>query len=123
MSENLADRTVPGSSETKVRQRKGNGRSIGTLYRETYSSDPDRRRQSPTRVSHPGSPRWVMTAVQNAYINTQTPMGATVINAGVTFRTWAPDARDVYLVTAADDTNGWSAWTPDAQNRLLPLGD
>jgi 1,4-alpha-glucan branching enzyme len=52
-----------------------------------------------------------------------TPMGATLVSGGVLFRTWAPDATAVYVVTEADDTNGWQSYTPDPQHRLLALGD
>jgi 1,4-alpha-glucan branching enzyme len=51
-------------------------------------------------------------------------MGATLLpEGGAVFRTWAPAARDVYVVTDAHATGHWTAWTPDPARRLLPLGD
>lgn len=52
-----------------------------------------------------------------------TPMGATLVPGGASFRTWAPNARDVHVVTDAGPTAGWSRWTPDPAARLVPLGD
>jgi 1,4-alpha-glucan branching enzyme len=57
------------------------------------------------------------------HVNTRTPMGATLAHGGVVFRTWAPNARDVYVVTAAEETRAWSTWTPRASARLTALGD
>jgi 1,4-alpha-glucan branching enzyme len=50
-------------------------------------------------------------------------MGATLVAGGVTVRTWAPHARDVYIVTTPVLTNGWLSWTPVDAARLTPLGD
>ncbi|MGH9345674.1 MAG: alpha-amylase family glycosyl hydrolase, partial [Vicinamibacterales bacterium] len=44
-------------------------------------------------------------AASQAHISGSTPMGATVIPVGATFRVWAPQARDVYV---AGDFNGWA---------------
>lgn len=56
-------------------------------------------------------------------IGLATPMGATLVAGGVTFRTWAPHARDVYIVTTATVTDEWSSWTPVDSARLADLGD
>lgn len=61
--------------------------------------------------------------VLGQYAGRDSPMGATLADGGVVFRTWAPAARDVYVVTAADATAGWSSWVPQPENRLTPLGD
>lgn len=61
--------------------------------------------------------------VLNQNIGPDTPMGANLGFGGATFRTWAPNARDVYLVSDAAATNNWSTWTPVASERLFPLGD
>jgi 1,4-alpha-glucan branching enzyme len=50
-------------------------------------------------------------------------MGATLIPGGATFRTWAPEARDVYVVTDVASTAAWKTWTPNPGERLFPLGD
>ena len=50
-------------------------------------------------------------------------MGATVVEGGVIFRTWAPSARAVYVVTNEAETNGWKEWTPRETQRLQDLGD
>ena len=57
-------------------------------------------------------------------IGLRTKMGATVVEGGVTFRTWAPQARDVFLmrdptILEAPPTG----WGPDPGDRLVPLGD
>src|SRR5712691_10599613 len=61
---------------------------------------------------------------QSDRIGPLTPMGATVIDGGVTFRTWAPNARDVFLMRNPEIMDAPSAgWTPDPTDRLNPLGD
>ncbi len=40
-------------------------------------------------------------AVQGQGIDRATPMGATLVSGGTTFRTWAPNARDVFVLTGA----------------------
>jgi 1,4-alpha-glucan branching enzyme len=53
-----------------------------------------------------------------------TPMGATVVDGGVTFRTWAPNARDVFVMRDAQICEAPPAgWTPDPADRLVSLGD
>jgi 1,4-alpha-glucan branching enzyme len=61
--------------------------------------------------------------VLNQHVDHNTPMGATLAHGGATFRTWAPCASDVYVVT--DDLPASSApgWTPKAADRLHQLGD
>lgn len=61
--------------------------------------------------------------VLNQNVGPNTPMGANFAFGGATFRTWAPNARDVYLVSDAATTANWSTWTPAASERLFPLGD
>jgi 1,4-alpha-glucan branching enzyme len=50
-------------------------------------------------------------------------MGATLVDGGTTFRTWAPSARDVYVVTDPGNDDPWLQWIPDPAQRLIPLGD
>jgi 1,4-alpha-glucan branching enzyme len=64
-----------------------------------------------------------MVPVMDRLIGRDAPMGATLLDDGALFRTWAPAARDVYVVTAKAATENWSEWTPDTSNRLLALGD
>ena len=57
-------------------------------------------------------------------IGPRTPMGATVVDGGVTFRTWAPHARDVFLMRDPQILEAPPAgWAPDPADRLVPLGD
>jgi 1,4-alpha-glucan branching enzyme len=56
-------------------------------------------------------------------VSRATPMGATLVTGGVTIRTWAPHAREVYVVTEPLLTDGWSSWTPAPSARLVALGD
>jgi 1,4-alpha-glucan branching enzyme len=53
-----------------------------------------------------------------------TPMGATIVDGGVTFRTWAPNARDVFLMRGAQIAETSSAdSSPKSADRLISLGD
>lgn len=61
--------------------------------------------------------------VLDSPLGRNTPMGATVQAGGATFRTWAPHARDVHLAADAVETAGWTTFSPNAANRLKPLGD
>jgi 1,4-alpha-glucan branching enzyme len=56
-------------------------------------------------------------------VDRDTPFGATLTDTGILFRVWAPNAREAYVVTEADITNGWTAWQPLASRRLDSLGD
>ena len=63
-------------------------------------------------------------SVQFQFVDRATPMGANLVAGGATFRTWAPRARSVCLLTG--DALGQSAtagWTPDPADRLTSLGD
>jgi 1,4-alpha-glucan branching enzyme len=63
-------------------------------------------------------------SVQFQFVDRGTPMGATVIATGVTFRTWAPRAKNVYLVTADALAGATTAgWMPNSNDRMTPLGD
>jgi len=54
-----------------------------------------------------------MTASQNN-ITTSTPMGATLISDGATFRVWAPSAKHVYVAL-----NGATGYDPQPEDELL----
>jgi 1,4-alpha-glucan branching enzyme len=56
-------------------------------------------------------------------VGRHTPMGATLVPGGATFRTWAPNARAVHLATDHRATEDWSRWTPCTKTLLTPLGD
>ena len=63
-------------------------------------------------------------SVQFQFVNPATPMGATVIGGGTTFRTWAPRAKNVYLLTGNALAGSTAAgWMPSPDDRLTPLGD
>jgi 1,4-alpha-glucan branching enzyme len=51
------------------------------------------------------------------HVSSRTPMGATLVADGATFRVWAPRARDVYLVGSFVDEQVWGA---QADHRLVP---
>src|SRR6266851_4249934 len=62
--------------------------------------------------------------IQSDRVGRFTPMGATVIDGGVTFRTWAPNARDVFLMRNPEIFGAPpAAWRPDPADGLAPLGD
>jgi len=52
-------------------------------------------------------------------LRADTPMGANLSDQGVTFRTWAPHALDVHVVTDPAELRGGSA-QPDPATRLIP---
>ena len=76
-------------------------------------------------VAHGPAPhsRSSAAGVRNDGVDRTTPMGATLVQGGVTFRTWAPNARDVFVVTDATSTGDFAHFVEDPAARLLPLGD
>jgi hypothetical protein len=63
-------------------------------------------------------------SVQFQFVDRMTPMGANLSAGGATFRTWAPRARNVYLLTGdLLRLSATSGWTPAPEDRLTPLGD
>jgi len=58
-------------------------------------------------------------------ITRATPMGATLLPGGASFRTWAPSARAVHLVAGEAELRAAAApgWRPDAASGLVALGD
>jgi 1,4-alpha-glucan branching enzyme len=63
-------------------------------------------------------------SIQVQFVGRGTPMGATIIETGVTFRTWAPRAKNVYLVTGDALAQAATAgWIPNPDDSLTPLGD
>jgi 1,4-alpha-glucan branching enzyme len=58
------------------------------------------------------------------FVDRTTPMGANLVAGGATFRTWAPRARGVYLLTgAALKLSSTADWRPSFDDSLAPLGD
>ena len=63
-------------------------------------------------------------AVLFQFVDRATPMGANLVAGGATFRTWAPRARGVYLVTGdALTLSAAPGWVPSPGDRLTSLGD
>jgi len=63
-------------------------------------------------------------AMDQTLTDPASPMGATVSPQGTGFRTWAPNARAVFVVAGvrlAAATH--PTWRPDPQDQLAPLGD
>ncbi|HXQ06065.1 MAG TPA: hypothetical protein VN831_15120, partial [Bradyrhizobium sp.] len=57
-------------------------------------------------------------------VNKNTAMGATVRANGTGFRTWAPNAKQVYVVTgSALAAHHEPSWRPAPEHGLTPLGD
>lgn len=64
--------------------------------------------------------------VLNQDVGPRTPMGATLVAGGATFRTWAPHALDVHLVDrhGLDEAAGVGReWAPGDADRLVKLDD
>src|SRR2546425_11353032 len=57
-------------------------------------------------------------------VDRNTPMGATVVAGGVTFRVWAPSAQQMFVLTGtsltAAEQNGF---VPSASDAMFALGD
>ena len=66
---------------------------------------------------------WFSMAVTQDYITDATPMGATLGNGGATFRTWAPAAQSVYVITSALAQRNTPGWQPAASDALVRRGD
>jgi 1,4-alpha-glucan branching enzyme len=63
-------------------------------------------------------------SVQFGFVDHATPMGANLVAGGATFRTWAPRARNVFLMTRdALSRSAVAGWVPSPDDRLTPLGD
>jgi 1,4-alpha-glucan branching enzyme len=59
-----------------------------------------------------------------AGIDRATPLGATVTPAGVTFRLWAPEAREVYVLTdGALPAAERPGFAPSPDDAMIRLGD
>ena len=58
--------------------------------------------------------------LSQAKIGTNTPMGATLIDGGATFKVWAPSAQAVYL---NGDFGGVARWNKDTDAALLLIND
>jgi 1,4-alpha-glucan branching enzyme len=63
-------------------------------------------------------------SVQHQNVDQTTPMGGNLVTGGATFRTWAPRAQSVYLLTG-DALNHFSdaGWAPCSGDSLKSLGD
>jgi 1,4-alpha-glucan branching enzyme len=62
--------------------------------------------------------------IQFQWVDRATPMGANLVAGGATFRTWAPRAKNVYVLTGDTLAQASGAgWAPSADDRLTPLGD
>ncbi len=60
-----------------------------------------------------------------AQVSRQSPMGATAVAGGTTFRTWAPNAHAVSVVAGRRlvERPALTTWQPDPSDALAPLGD
>ncbi len=62
-------------------------------------------------------------AVTQKHVDDHTPMGATLRDGGATFRTWAPSAREVYVITDALAAARQPGWAPAATDSLARRAD
>jgi 1,4-alpha-glucan branching enzyme len=56
-------------------------------------------------------------AARQDHISHTTPMGGTLVPGGATFRTWAPKAREVYVL------GDFNNWTRDEDALLVKQSD
>ena len=61
--------------------------------------------------------------VSQEHVDDKTPMGATLRDSGATFRTWAPAAREVYVITDALPASREQGWTPAPADALAQRSD
>ena len=64
----------------------------------------------------------LLHAVQT-HIDDATPMGVNLVEGGATFRTWAPGAIDVYVITSDLPASRHAGWVPRESDRLLRRDD
>jgi len=57
------------------------------------------------------------------HIDDATPMGVNLVEGGATFRTWAPGAIDVYVITSDLPASRHAGWVPRESDRLLRRDD
>ena len=57
--------------------------------------------------------------MSNSHIHPETPMGASLVSGGATFRAWAPGAREVYVVLHGFDLGGSNGWRKNPQDLLV----
>ena len=55
----------------------------------------------------------------NDDIHAGTPMGAQLVERGATFRTWAPGAKEVYVVLHNFDVQSPTGWKKNDQDLLI----
>jgi 1,4-alpha-glucan branching enzyme len=58
-------------------------------------------------------------AASQAHINANTPLGANIVDGGVTFRTWAPNAKQVYVALNDPGTAFPSVWQKSDNDLLV----
>src|SRR5262245_26993169 len=63
------------------------------------------------------------THTSQLHIKPDTPMGATLVEDGATFRIWAPSAREVYVITDDLDSSKQPGWSPRPSDLLVRRGD
>lgn len=56
--------------------------------------------------------------VSQEHVHDRTPMGATLVGRGATFRVWAPEAREVYVLTDDLPRSRTPGWRPRAVDLL-----
>jgi 1,4-alpha-glucan branching enzyme len=61
--------------------------------------------------------------VTEQQIDATTPLGATLVRDGATFRVWAPRAVSVHVITDALPASRQRGWTPSAGDALVAQGD
>jgi 1,4-alpha-glucan branching enzyme len=57
--------------------------------------------------------------MNDQHIHPGTPMGAQLVNGGATFRTWAPGAKEVYVVLRGFDVQSPTGWKKNNRDLLV----
>jgi len=65
----------------------------------------------------------LLSHTSQLHISDTTPMGATLVEGGATFRVWAPGAIEVYVVTNDLAPSRQPGWIPRQADRLVPRPD
>src|SRR5262252_5145307 len=82
--------------------------------------------ETPLEIADDCSVRWgriikraISMAASQQHMHAGTSMGAQLVDGGATFRTWAPAAKEVYLVLQDPGTAAPSTWQKNDEDLLV----
>ena len=88
-----------------------------------FAPRPAQRDNVPDPIACSGAARGANMPASQEHIHPRTPMGATLVADGATFRVWAPAARAVYAITDELGAARAAGWTPKDKDLLARQPD